>query len=118
MIYNLCKNYNYLKFIITNINCYRFPNCTDMFPSVLFRFRFSDISDIVFVSDFTVSDFVSEKNMVTEMVEAIFRSFPTVFIPIYNQRPYALSSYLQPTQSSSKATSESSQPRPLRSKCI
>jgi hypothetical protein len=51
-----------------------------MFPSVLFRFRFSDISDIIFVSDFTISDFVSEKNMVTEMVEAVFRSFPTVFI--------------------------------------
>jgi hypothetical protein len=44
-----------------------------MFPSVLFRFRFFDISDIV-----------SEKNMVTEMVEAIFRSFPTVFIPKWN----------------------------------
>ena len=52
-----------------------------MFPSVLFRFRFFDISDIVFGFDFTVSDFVSEKNMVTEMVEAVFRSFPTVFIP-------------------------------------
>jgi hypothetical protein len=64
-----------------------------MFPSVLFRFRFSDISDIVFVSEFTISDFISEKNMVTEMVEAVFRSFPTVFIPIngnLSTRPFLL----------------------------
>ncbi len=52
-----------------------------MFPSVLFRFRFSDISDIVFVSEFIVFDFISEKNMIMEMVEAVFRSFPTVFFP-------------------------------------
>ena len=43
-----------------------------MFPSILFRLRFSNISDIVFVSDFTVFDFVSEKNMVMEMIEAVF----------------------------------------------
>jgi hypothetical protein len=59
-----------------------------MFPSVLFRFRFSDISDIIFVSDFTVFDFISEKNMIMEMVEVVFRSFPTVFIPTYIVHPH------------------------------
>lgn len=52
-----------------------------MFSSVLFRFRFSDIFDIVFISDFTVFDFFSEKNMAMEIVEAVFRSFPSDFIP-------------------------------------
>lgn len=49
-----------------------------MFPFLLFRFRFFDISDIVFVSDFTVFDFVSEKNMVMVMVEAVFLSFSSL----------------------------------------
>ena len=49
-----------------------------MFPAVLFRFRFSDISDIVFVFDFTVFDFISEKNIIMEMVETAFRLFSSL----------------------------------------
>lgn len=44
-----------------------------MFHSVFFQF--SNIFDIVFVSNFTVSDFIFEKNMIMEMVETFSDRF-------------------------------------------
>uniref|UniRef100_A0A0A9DLT0 Uncharacterized protein n=1 Tax=Arundo donax TaxID=35708 RepID=A0A0A9DLT0_ARUDO len=71
------KKYN-IVFTILN---YRFPIDTGMFPSRQHRFRYFQIISVVL--DNIVSLSFSAKKSESESDLTLFRSFPTVFIPIY-----------------------------------
>ena len=65
-------------FIVSQLS---FSTDTDIYLTGYCRFRVTETTDTVCVSDIIDTDFVSEKELDNENSLAPFRSFPTVFIP-------------------------------------